>query len=87
MGKPTEDELKQALTKAAELREQGQDSDFVAKSLLSLNYRHNKALHVITQVKRYLHSGSSATEHARLTKLIEEFETVESGPHDQIGLL
>ena len=87
MGKPTEDELKQALEKAAELREHEQDSDFIAKSLLSLNYRHNKALHVIEQVKRYLHGGSSATEHARLLKLIEEFETVESGPHDHIGLV
>ncbi len=88
MGKPTDEELKTALTKCAEMREQGQDEHFLAKSLFSLEYRHRKAVHLIEHLKRYFHSGTDALAHGRLTKELEEFEKVEYGenPASRFGL-
>ncbi len=77
MGKPTEAEFKQALAKAAQMREQGEDPDFVAKSLLSLNYRFDHWQRVINAMKLYLRSGMATTEHARLIKVLHEVETIE----------
>jgi hypothetical protein len=42
MGKPTNEELQQAITTAIAMRESGHDQDHVAKTLLSLNYRMQK---------------------------------------------
>ena len=39
MAKPTPEELKTALQHAVQMREQGEDIYFMAKSLLNLNYR------------------------------------------------
>ena len=78
MGKPTSDELKQALTKAADMREHGEDPDFLAKSLLNLNYRFSVWQKVIEATKRYLHSGHGSTEHARLVSAMREAERIES---------
>lgn len=78
MGKPTNDELKQALTKAADMREHGEDPDFLAKSLLNLNYRFSVWQKVIDATKRYLHSGHGSTEHARLVSAMREAERIES---------
>jgi len=78
MGKPTNEELKQALMKAAEMREHGEDPDFLAKSLLNLNYRFSIWQKVIDATKRYLHSGHGSTEHARLVSAMREAERIES---------
>jgi hypothetical protein len=78
MGKPTDDELKQALAKAVDMREHGDDPDFLAKSLLNLNYRFNVWQKVIDATKRYLHSGHASTEHARLVSAMREAEKIES---------
>tara|TARA_B100000446_G_scaffold173800_1_gene183065 strand:+ start:75 stop:350 length:276 start_codon:yes stop_codon:yes gene_type:complete len=78
MGKPTNDELKQALTKAADMREHGEDPDFLAKSLLNMNYRFSVWQKVIEATKRYLHSGHGSTEHARLVSAMREAERIES---------
>ena len=51
MGKPSDIELKQALEKAAEMREHDQDPDFIAKSLLSLNYRFDVWQRVIETIQ------------------------------------
>lgn len=84
MGKPTEEQLKQALTKAAEMREHGEDPDFLAKSLLNLNYRFSVWQKVIDATKRYLHSGHGSTEHARLVSAMREAERVETASeHEQ----
>lgn len=84
MGKPTEEQLKQALTKAAEMREHGEDPDFLAKSLLNLNYRFSVWQKVIDATKRYLHSGHGSTEHARLVSAMREAERVEAASeHEQ----
>lgn len=74
MGKPTEQELQHALETAAKMRESGQDPDFLAKSLLNLNYRFELVMKVLTQTKRYLHSGESPQEHAHLVRVIEKAE-------------
>jgi hypothetical protein len=74
MGKPTNEELKTALTHAARLREQGEDTYFLAKSLLNLNYRIKFLEDVLAKTKLYLHSGEGTHEHAKLLKSIEQAE-------------
>ncbi len=78
MGKPTEAELKQALEKAAQMREHGEDPDFIAKSLLNLHYRFGVWQKVIQATKRYLHAGQASSEHARLVSALREAEQLES---------
>ena len=78
MGKPTDAELKHALDKAADMREHGDDPDFLAKSLLNLNYRFGVWQKVIDATKRYLHSGQGSTEHARLVSALREAERIEA---------
>ena len=83
MGKPTEEQLNQALQKAAEMREQGDDPDFLAKSLLNLNYRFGVWQKVVQATKRYLHSGQASSEHARLVSALREAEQLEAeGEHE-----
>ncbi len=74
MGKPTEQELQHALETAVKMREQGLDPDFIAKSLLNLNYRFDLMMKVLAQTKLYLHSGESPQEHSRLVRAIEKAE-------------
>tara|TARA_R110001592_G_scaffold43362_2_gene140543 strand:- start:3741 stop:3989 length:249 start_codon:yes stop_codon:yes gene_type:complete len=66
------------LAKAAELREHGEDSGFIAKSLLNLNYRFTVWQKVIDATKRYLYSGHGSSEHARLVSAMREVERIES---------
>jgi hypothetical protein len=82
MSKPSEAELKQALARAGEMREQGDDPDFIAKSLLSLNYRFDAWQKVVDAVKHYIHSGQSASEHAKLVRALREAEAVEHRNED-----
>ena len=86
MGKPSESELEQALVKASEMREQGQDPDFIAKSLLNLNYRFEVWQKVVAATKLYLHSGQNATEHSRLIKTLREAERLDDINHDDSRL-
>lgn len=88
MGKPSRSELEQALAKAGEMREHDQDPDFIAKSLLSLNYRFDVWQKVVTATKLYLHSGQNATEHSRLIKLLADAEKLDDLHHndDSLGL-
>ena len=74
MGKPTTYELATALQHAAQLREQGEDIYFIAKSLLNLNFRLKYLEEVMDKTKLYLHSGEGAVEHALLVKAIEDAE-------------
>jgi len=88
MGKPSKIELEQALIKAGEMRERSQDPDFIAKSLLSLNYRFDVWQKVVAATKLYLHSGQDATEHSRLIKTLREAEKLDDINHDdeRLGL-
>ncbi len=74
MGKPTEEEYELALTHAAQLREQGEDVYYIAKSLLNLNYRMKFLEDVLAKADLYLHSGEGGHEHAELVKAIEAAE-------------
>ncbi len=74
MGRPTEEELNTALIEAARLREQGEDTFFMGKSLLNLNYRLQSLERVMEKSKRFLHSGLSARENTELKIAIEKAE-------------
>jgi len=88
MGVPTPQELAQALASAAIMREQDNDPDFIAKSLLHLNYRHHLLEKVFQLSKLYLYSGQGGHEHSLLLKAIEDAEksTRDSTDHDSFGL-
>jgi len=83
MGKPTTEELEKALNHAVQLREQGEDYYFMAKSLLNLNYRIKFLEEVMDKAKLYLHSGEAAVEHGLLVNAIEEAEKASMGPGEQ----
>ncbi|MFT7372290.1 MAG: hypothetical protein ACI9T9_000972 [Oleiphilaceae bacterium] len=87
MRKLSETERAQALITAGEMREQDNDPDFIAKSLLSLNYRFDVWQKVVVATKCYLHSGQNATEHSRLIQTLREAERLDDINHDvsQLG--
>ncbi len=78
MSRPSEQELNQALARAANMREHDNDKDFLAKSLLNLNYRNQLLEEVLSKAKLYLHSGESPHEHTLLVKAIEKAEKAEA---------
>lgn len=80
MGKPTIHELRQALDRAIQMRESGNDPDFLAKSLLNLHYRLLQAEKAVDAAKRYLHAGQSPTEHRDLLLAIQEAEKAGQDP-------
>lgn len=83
MGKPTATELQQALAKAAAMRESGKDPDFIAKSLLNLNYRLQRLEQVMTAAQRYLHAGQSVIDHRTLVLAIQAAEKASAGRDDE----
>lgn len=70
MGKPTKEELREALETAAQMREQGDDPHYVAKALLNLNYRMGYLEKVLQAAELYLR-GMGEHEHTVLVKAIE----------------
>jgi len=83
MSRPTADELDTALKKAGEMREQDKDEYYIAKSLLSHNYRIHFLEKVLTACEHYLHSGQGSKEHQILVKAISEAKKTESRPGDE----
>lgn len=71
MGKPTEQELDEALETAAQMREQGNDPHHVAKALLNLNYRMGYMEKVFHAAELYMR-GMGEHEHTMLQKAIDE---------------
>ena len=80
MSMPTEKELEHALNCAKKMRETNQDDDFIAKSLLSHNYRLRLLQHVMEAAGHFLHSGNSPKEHSDLLKAIEAAKEAEYRP-------
>ena len=80
MSMPTEQELEHALNCAKTMRETNQDCDFMAKSLLSHNYRLKLLHHVLEAAGHYLHSGNGSKEHTDLIKTIEAAKKAEYQP-------
>lgn len=77
MSKPTAQELQAALELAKQMREQGKDTHFLAKSLLSHHYRIGLLEEVLLAVERYFRSGMAEDEHRRLIKAVEKARQAE----------
>ena len=60
------------------MREQGEDPDFIAKSLMSLHHRFEVWQKVVEATQHYLHSGQATSEHARLVRAMREAEALDS---------
>lgn len=74
MGRPTKTQLTEALAEAARMREAEEDPHFVAKALLSHNYRIHVLEQVLDAAGHYLHSGLAPHEHTELVKAIAAAE-------------
>ncbi len=78
MSKPTEEELKAALKMAAQMRDKKIDPFFIAKSLLSHNYRIKYLEEILQSADRYINRGMSEQEKTRLIRTIEKIKDAES---------
>ncbi|WP_144393470.1 hypothetical protein [Pleionea sediminis] len=85
MGMPSNDELKVALETAAKMREEDKDPNFLAKSLLNLNYRMTLMHDLLHATKLYLRSGEGSTEHTKLLRTIEKIERAEVQSTDNLS--
>jgi hypothetical protein len=82
MGKPTEQELQQALAEAGRMREEGRDPHYVGKSLLNLNYRLSYLQKVLHAADAFLRYGQEARLHAELLRAVEDAKTAEDQEPD-----
>ena len=80
MGRPTREELAEALAEAGRMREQGEDPHHVAKCLLNHEYRLKLLEQLYDQVQHYIHSGQSSIEHSKLTRLLTKLESEDRHP-------
>ena len=78
MSKPTEEELKAALEMAEHMRDKKIDPFFIAKSLLSHNYRIKYLDEILHVADRYINQGMSEQEHMHLIRAIEKAKDAES---------
>lgn len=82
MGKPTEEELERAIAAAVRMRESRHDPDFMAKSLLNLNYRVQKLERLMEATRRYLRAGQSANDHRHLLQVLQVAEKASASSDD-----
>ncbi len=80
MGRPTKQELTEALAEAGRMREQNEDPHFVAKSLLNHDYRLRLYDQLYQCVEHYLRSGQSEQEHGKLMKILDKIRSEERHP-------
>jgi len=78
MPKPTEEELEAALKMAAQMRDKKIDPFFIAKSLLSHNYRINYLEEILKSADRYINRGMSEQEKTHLIRTIEKAKDAEA---------
>ena len=78
MSKPTEEELEAALKMAAQMRDKKIDPFFIAKSLLSHNYRIKYLEEILKSADRYINRGMSEQEKTHLIRTIEKAKDEES---------
>ena len=78
MSKPTEEELETALKMAAQMRDNKVDPFFIAKSLLSHNYRIKYLEEIMTSADRYINHGRSEQVRTHLIRTIEKAKDAES---------
>ena len=89
MGKPTEQELEQAIAEAIRMREARDDPHFMGKTLLNLNYRHALLMRVLQAAEVYVKFGQEEQEHRNLLQAIEDARRAEAGERsgNEIGEL
>ena len=78
MSKPTPEELETALKMAAQMRDKNIDPFFIAKALLSHNYRIKHLEDTLRAADRYINLGMSEQERIHLIRSIEKAKDVES---------
>lgn len=78
MSKPTEEELQAALKMAAQMRDKNIDPFFIAKALLSHNYRIKYLEEILQAADRYINRGMSEQEKTHLIRTIEKIKDAES---------
>lgn len=78
MSKPTEEELDTALKMAAQMRDKKIDPFFIAKALLSHNYRIKYLEETLRAADRYINHGMSEQERTHLIRSIEKAKDAES---------
>ena len=71
MGKPTKEQMQQALVAAERLRDLDLDEDHLGKTLLYLNQRQQLLERVFEAAKHYLHAGHDQHEHTRLVQAVD----------------
>lgn len=88
--KPTEEELHIAISEAQRMREQGEDSHYLAKAILNLHYRQQYYDALLQAAERYFRSGHAEREHTLLLKAIEKVHQVDErsagDEHEDLGL-
>jgi hypothetical protein len=78
MPKPSDEELKSAIEKAVEMREQDADPFYLAKCLLSHNFRMKHMEEVLKIADRYVNMGMSERELTRLIRAIAIAKDIDS---------
>lgn len=78
MAKPTEKELDSAIKMAIQMIEKKIDPFFVAKTLLSHNYRIKYLEEVLKAADRYMNMGMSERERTELLRVIGKAKDAES---------
>lgn len=78
MAKPSEEELESAIKMAIQMRENRIDPFFVAKTLLSHNYRIKHLETVLKAADRYLNMGMAERERTQLLRAIDKAKDAES---------
>lgn len=78
MPKPTDEELDSSIKMAIQMREKKIDPFFVAKTLLSHNYRIKYLEEVFRAADLYLNMGMSERERTKLLIAIEKAKAAES---------
>ena len=90
MSKPTDEEIKTALDMAGQMRDRDVDPYFIAKTLLSLNYRIDSLQDVLRAADRYINMGMSEQERTHLLRAIEKAKDLDSytthSERDSFGL-
>jgi len=90
MSKPTEIEMSLALQAARQMKEQGNDPDFLAKALLNHHYRLGYLEDVLKAADRYMNHGMAEHERMALLRSIEKARDAEyrtaGEEHEDFGL-
>jgi len=90
MSKPTDIELKTAITHAIKMKESGQDEFFLAKSLINHHYRIRYLEEVLKIADRYMNHGMADHERTELLRAIEKARAAEmrtaGDEHEDFGL-